>query len=135
MRNFKIIFNSLKSLSFKKLLKLLKLTLPHPLFSTMGLIATLRSFSLAQKHFPKSHSNNGVGNAFRHSLWTCLIMMYCSKVSSPQKALDFCKKITDLHEELFPNEPLETKMDLHNNKIGMDYFMELLPGIHRRLSP
>lgn len=40
--------------------------------------------------------------------------------------------MTDLHEELFPNNPLETKMDLHNNKIGMDYFMELLPGIHRQ---
>ncbi len=37
-----------------------------------------------------------------------------------------------MHEELFPNEPLETKMDLHNNKIGMDYFMEILPGIHRQ---
>lgn len=40
--------------------------------------------------------------------------------------------MTDLHEELFPNQPLETKMDLHNNKLGMDYFMELLPGIHRQ---
>lgn len=37
-----------------------------------------------------------------------------------------------MHEELFPNEPLEAKMDLHNNKIGMDYFMGLLPGIHRQ---
>lgn len=37
-----------------------------------------------------------------------------------------------MHEELFPNEHLETKMDLHNNKFGMDYFMELLPGIHRQ---
>ena len=37
-----------------------------------------------------------------------------------------------MHEELFPNKPLETKMDLHNNQIGMDYFMELLPGIHRQ---
>jgi hypothetical protein len=23
-------------------------------------------------------------------------------------------------------------MDLHNNKIGMNYFMKLLPGIHRQ---
>jgi hypothetical protein len=23
-------------------------------------------------------------------------------------------------------------MDLHNNKVGMDYFMELLPGVHRQ---
>lgn len=40
--------------------------------------------------------------------------------------------MTNMHEELFPNEPLETKMDLHNNKIGMDLFMEMLPGIHRQ---
>ncbi len=40
--------------------------------------------------------------------------------------------MTDLHEELFPNEPLEKMMDLHNNKVGMDLFMELLPGIHRQ---
>ena len=108
------------------------LTLPHPLFSIMGFYAILRSFSLAQKHFPKTHSNNGIGNAFRHSLWNCLILMYCCKISSPQKALDYCKKMTDLHEELFPNEPLETKMDLHNNQVGIDLFMELLPGIHRQ---
>jgi hypothetical protein len=112
--------------------KLLGLTLPHPLFSLMGFYATLRSFSLAQKHFPKTHSNNGIGNAFRHSLWNCLILMYCCKISSPQKALDYCKKMTDLHEELFPNEPLETKMDLHNNQVGINLFMELLPGIHRQ---
>ena len=108
------------------------LTLPHPLFSIMGFFAILRSFSLAQKHFPKTHSNNGIGNAFRHSLWNCLILMYCCKISSPQKALDYCKKTTDLHEELFPNEPLETKMDLHNNQVGINLFMELLPGIHRQ---
>ena len=108
------------------------LTLPHPLFSIMGFFAILRSFSLAQKHFPKTHSNNGIGNAFRHSFWNCLILMYCCKISSPQKALDYCKKMTDLHEELFPNEPLETKMDLHNNQVGINLFMELLPGIHRQ---
>ena len=108
------------------------LTLPHPLFSIMGFYAILRSFSLAQKHFPKTHSNNGIGNAFRHSLWNCLILMYCCKISSPKKALDYCKKMTDLHEELFPNEPLETKMDLHNNQVGINLFMELLPGIHRQ---
>ena len=132
MRNIKIIFNALRSLSFTKIMKLLRLTLPHPLFSIMGFFAILRSFSLAQKHFPKTHSNNGIGNAFRHSLWNCLILMYCCKISSPQKALDYCKKMTDLHEELFPNEPLETKMDLHNNQVGINLFMELLPGIHRQ---
>ena len=37
-----------------------------------------------------------------------------------------------MHEDLFPNKPLETKMDLHNNRLGMDYFMSLLPGVHRQ---
>lgn len=37
-----------------------------------------------------------------------------------------------MHEELFPNEPIETKMDLHNNQVGLNLFMEMLPGIHRQ---
>ena len=113
-------------------MRLLSLVLPHPLFSLLSFYATIQVFTIAQKRFPKTASKNGIGNAFRHALWCCFIIMYCSKISSPEKAVDFCKKITDLHEELFPNQPLETKMDLHNNKVGMDYFLELLPGIHRQ---
>lgn len=59
-------------------------------------------------------------------------MMYFCKISSPEKSLKWCKKLTDLHEELFPNKPLETKMDKHNNKVGIQYFMQLLPTIHRQ---
>ncbi|MDC8106061.1 hypothetical protein MTQ00_16180 [Chryseobacterium sp. B21-037] len=132
MRTFRIFFNTIRAMSFKKILRLLSLVLPHPLFSLLSFYATVKAFTIAQARFPETASNNGIGNAFRHALWCCFILMYCSKISSPQKALDFCKKVTDLHEELFPNKPLETKMDLHNNKIGMDYFMEILPGIHRQ---
>ncbi|ALR32066.1 hypothetical protein ATE47_16750 [Chryseobacterium sp. IHB B 17019] len=132
MRTFRIFFNTIKTLSLKKIMRLLSLVLPHPIFSLLSFYATAQAFTIAQKKFPKTASNNGIGNAFRHALWTCFIMMYCCKVSSPRKALNFCKRITDMHEDLFPNKPLETKMDLHNNKIGMDYFMELLPGIHRQ---
>lgn len=133
MKNaLKILFNTLRTLSFKKIIKLLKLTVPHPLFAVLGVYATMKSFVIAKEYFPQTNSSSGVGNAFRHALWTCLITMYCSKVSSPRKALDFAKKMTDLHEELFPNKPLETKMDLHNNKVGMDLYEELLPGIHRQ---
>ncbi len=128
----KIIFNTLSTLSWKKIIKLLTLVLPHPLFAILSFYATIKSFTLAQKHFPKTNSNDGIGNAFRHALWCCLIMMYCCKISSPEKSLKWCKKMTDLHEELFPNEPLQTQMDLHNNKVGMNLFMELLPGIHRQ---
>lgn len=119
-------------MSFKKIMRLLSLVLPHPVFALLSFYATLKAYSIAQKKFPDTASTNGIGNSFRRALWCCFILMYCSKVSSPEKALDFCRRITDLHEELFPNKPLETKMDLHNNKIGMDYFMEMLEGVHRQ---
>lgn len=128
----KVFIHALKSLSFSKLMKLGKLTLPYPLFSILSAYATLKTFEIAKKYFPETNSSNGVGNAFRHALWCCLIMMYCCKISSPKKALQWCKRMTDMHEELFPNEPLETKMDLHNNEVGMTIFMEMLPGIHRQ---
>jgi len=32
------------------------------------------------------------------------------------------QKITDLHERLAPNTPLENAMDLHNNEVGRLYF-------------
>lgn len=132
MRNIRIILKALSTLSAAKLLKLSKLVFVHPLFSILGVYATLRAFSLAQKHFPDSHSNNGIGNAFRHALWTSMIAMYCSKISSPKKAIRYAVEMTNLHEELFPNKPLEKKMDLHNNQIGIQFFEELLPTIHRQ---
>lgn len=128
----KILFRSLRTLSFSKLAKLFRLVFSHPLFSLLSLFATLKAFSIALKYFPKTNATDGIGNAFRHALWCCLILMYCSKISSPEKSLKFCKRITDLHEELFPNEPLETKMDLHNNQVGMNLFMKMLEGIHRQ---
>ena len=104
----------------------------HPLFAILYTYASFRAFAKAKELYPETNSNNGKGNAFRHSYWCCLIMMYFCKVSSPEKSLKWCKKLTDMHEDLFPNKPLETKMDLHNNRVGMDYFMSLVPGIHRQ---
>ena len=133
MRNTaKIILNALRTLSFRKILKLAALVVPHPLFALLAFYATVKSFVIAQRYFPETNSTDGIGNAFRHALWSCLIMMYCCKISSPKKSYAFGKRMTDLHEELFPNEPLQTKMDLHNNAIGFELFMELLPGIHRQ---
>ena len=104
----------------------------HPLFAILYTYASFKAFAKAIELYPKTNSNNGKGNAFRHSYWCCLIMMYFCKVSSPEKSLKWCEKLTNMHEDLFPNKPLETKMDLHNNRVGMDYFMRLVPGIHRQ---
>lgn len=113
-------------------MRVVTLFLSNPPLAFLSFIATVRSFIIAKKYFPETNSSNGIGNAFRHALWTSLIMMYCCKISSPEKSFNWTKKVTDLHEELFPNEPLETKMDLHNNKIGLDLFMNMLQGIHRQ---
>ncbi len=104
----------------------------HPLFAILYTYASFRTFAKAKELYPETNSNNGKGNAFRHSYWCCLIMMYFCKVSSPEKSLKWCEKLTNMHEDLFPNKPLETKMDLHNNRVGMDYFMSLIPGVHRQ---
>lgn len=127
-----IVFQSLMGLSFRKIIALFRLVFRHPLFSILGFYATVKAYQIAKKHYPETNSTNGIGNAFRHALWCCLIPMYCSKISSPQKALNYCKKMTDLHEELFPNKLLERKMDLHNNKVGISIFEEMLKGIHRQ---
>ena len=127
-----VVLSSLGSLSLGKVLMLLSLALSHPLFTLLSLYATLRTFSIAKRYFPYTNSTNGVGNAFRHALWCCMILMYCSKISSPLRARAFCKKFTDLHEELFPNNPLERRMDLHNNAVGIALFFQLLEGVHRQ---
>lgn len=132
MRFIGIFFRALKSLPFGKLLKVFSIGIMHPLFAFLYTYASLKAFKTAKELYPKTNSNNGEGNAFRHAYWCCLIMMYFCKVSSPEKSLKWCKKLTDMHEDLFPNKPLETKMDLHNNQVGMDYFMSLLPGVHRQ---
>ena len=132
MRFIGIFFRVLKSLNFSKLLKVFSIGIMHPLFAFLYTYASLRAFQKAKELYPKTNSNSGKGNAFRHAYWCCLIMMYFCKVSSPEKSLKWCKKLTDMHEDLFPNQPLETKMDRHNNQVGMDYFMSLLPGVHRQ---
>jgi hypothetical protein len=132
MRFIGIFFRVLKSLTFSKLLKVFSIGIMHPLFAFLYTYASLRAFQKAKELYPKTNSNSGKGNAFRHAYWCCLIMMYFCKVSSPEKSLKWCKKLTDMHEDLFPNQPLETKMDRHNNQVGMDYFMSLLPGVHRQ---
>lgn len=132
MKAISLFFSVFRRLTFKKTILFLRLVIPCPLLAGLSFYAALKALSIAKKHFPVTNPHNGRGNAFRHALWCCLIMMYCCKISSPKKALIWCKKVTDLHEELFPNKPLETKMDLHNNKVGMDVFMEMLKSVHRQ---
>lgn len=87
---------------------------------------------IAKEKFPQTHQSSALGNAYRHALWSSLIMVYGCKISSVRKTKIWCEKITTLHEELFSNPVLERKMDLHNNKIGVELFLKMEKGIHRQ---
>ncbi|MBF2799103.1 hypothetical protein INT81_09880 [Riemerella anatipestifer] len=126
-----LFLSAFRQLSFLKILQVLGLFIRQPLFF-FGCLCESKGISYRSEKYPLTAGTNGKGNAFRHAFWNCLVLMYCCKVSSPQKALAFCETFTNLHEELFPNQPLEKAMDLHNNKVGRDYFMSLLKGIHRQ---
>jgi len=76
--------------------------------------------------YGKLHHKNNKANAFRHTLWNILICKEGLKVSEDEeKAITWAKKITDLHEKLMPNKPLEKLMDLKNNEAGRGFFKEI----------
>jgi hypothetical protein len=131
-KSFTLFYNTLLSLTFSKFLRVVKLVLSHPILSLFSFWATLKTFTIIQKKFLNKHSGNGIGNAYRHALWSAIIMDYCCKITAPEKAKNYCLKMTNLHEELFPNNDLEKRMDIHNNTVGILVFIELLPGIHRQ---
>ncbi|WP_103863852.1 hypothetical protein [Aquimarina sp. I32.4] len=119
------VWGLVKQLSFRQFYRLAKTMLQNPLFIYPTLIATRRTMIICDQLFGKEHHGNGKANAFRHALWNVLIcksVLY--KTKSKEKSVDWAQKITDMHEELAPNEPIATAMDLHNNKIGRDVFLK-----------
>ena len=115
----------IKSLDLRQLLVLSRTFMFHPLYLIPTYKGTKKTITICDAKFSDSHHSNDRSNAYRHALWNYLICEYCFKAkSSLQEALFWSKKITDLHEKLLPNDKLEKKMDLHNNKIGRLLFEE-----------
>ena len=89
--------------------------------------ATIQTFRISQREFPYIHGQHNRANAFRHALWNILIAKNSARFSKNQDSvLRWTKNITDWHEEFSPNEPLPKAMDLHNNQIGRDIYVEHL---------
>ena len=85
--------------------------------------ATKRSVAYATQYYGKQHQKNTPANAFRHALWSYLIAVNCLKKRSQKDGIiEWTIKITDMHEDLFPNKPMARAMDLHNNHLGVHYF-------------
>jgi len=115
----------IKGLNWKQLSSLFVWFLKHPLYMIATVQATLQTFQISQKEFPNIHGKHNKANAFRHAFWNVLIAKKCARFSKNTKSiLNWTQKITDWHEEFSPNEKLPEAMDLHNNKIGRDKYVE-----------
>ena len=120
------IWSIIRSLKYRQLKSAFFLFLKRPLFIYPTLKATAEAYRASQREFPKTHQLNGKGNAFRHALWNMILCKECSKwTTNKEKAVTWAKTITNWHEELSPNKPLDKAMDLHNNKVGRELFKEL----------
>lgn len=129
MFNFKPVkkfFQTLKKLSVSFTWKMFRTLISKPLLLIPTVWATIESVLFSEINFLESHSGRGVANAFRHAAWNLLIAKNCMVFTSKRKAVAWAKYITDLHEEVFPNEPFDHQMDLHNNRIGREIFQELI---------
>lgn len=112
------------SLNFKELVVLSGIFLRHPLYLFPTYRATNRTVKISNRLYGQLHHKDNRTNAFRHALWNYLICKYCLSIAgSMEKAVNWSKKITDLHERLSPNAGLAKAMDLHNNRIGRELFL------------
>lgn len=113
----------IRSTDFKKLPELFWLALKHPLFIIPTLQATKLTMQIAQREYGDKHKGNTPANAFRHALWSFIIAKKCLKWKSDiPKVIRWVKLITEKHEVIAPNRPLERAMDLHNNGLGIGLF-------------
>lgn len=111
------------TLNFKEFVVLCRVFLRHPLYLPPTYRATIETVAISNRLYGDLHHDDNRTNAFRHALWNYMICKYCLPVAgSPEKAIIWSKKITDLHERLSPNEGLAKMMDLHNNRVGRELF-------------
>ncbi|WP_420321066.1 DUF6973 domain-containing protein [Flagellimonas sp.] len=102
-----------------------KLCFRFPVFIFPTLSATKQCISTSTEIYGRLHYKNGPANAFRHTFWNYLIAKKCFRWRNNMDAvLVWVEKITNWHENAFPNRELAKKMDLHNNKIGRAIFKE-----------
>lgn len=116
----------LKGLKFSYIIKIFGVSLLHPFFACATFWATKETYKKTQQLFPGIHGKENIANAFRHALWNMFIIHKCLGISkSIEKVRLWAKEITDLHEELAPNRPISRAMDLKNNQLGREWFVEM----------
>lgn len=124
------VWGIVRNLKFRELSTLSLIFLKNPRYFIPTLKATLETIKVCDFKFGDQHHFDNPTNAFRHAYWNYDICVKCIQVSGTAKEVAaWAKKITDLHEDLSPNDALAREMDLHNNKIGREIFLNNLEGI------
>jgi len=119
------LFAALKRVDFKNILKVICIGLSRPHLVLPTIKATKDCIAISTQNYGKLHHKNGPANAFRHAFWNYLIAKRCFNWHKNEKTvLAWAKKVTDWHEDSFPNQPLPMAMDLHNNEVGRLVFAE-----------
>ncbi len=121
------LFAVLKRVDFKNILKGIFIGMSRPHFILPTINATKDCISISTKNYGKQHHKNGPANAFRHAFWNYLIAKRCFKWQNNEEVvLAWVKKVTDWHEDSFPNKKLPREMDLHNNEVGRFIFEQYM---------
>ena len=114
-----------KRVDFKNILKGVFIGLSRPHFILPTINVTKDCIAISTKNYGKLHHKNGPANAFRHAFWNYLIAKRCFNWQRNEEAvLVWAKKVTDWHEDSFPNKQLAKAMDLHNNEVGRFIFVK-----------
>lgn len=120
-----VVGKRIAALNFRELVVLCTVFLRRPLYLLPSYKATKRAVEISDRLYDDLHHEDNRTNAFRHALWNYLICQYSLSIAgSPENAMSWSKKITDLHERLSPNKGLAKMMDLHNNRIGRELFID-----------
>ena len=118
------VWQIIRGFNYTQLWQLFILAIKYPIYVYPTLKATVQSFQIAKNLYPETHGKKGKANAFRHALWNAVICFECAKWrKNRRRIIAWAKLITDKHEQLSPNAPLDEQMDLHNNKIGRNLFI------------
>ena len=124
------VWGIIRNLKFREISTISTIFLKNPKFFIPTLKATLETIKFCDFKFGDQHHFDNPTNAFRHAYWNYLICEKCIKFAgSPTEVAQWAKKITDLHEKLSPNDILAREMDLHNNRVGREIFLQNPGGI------
>lgn len=122
------VWQRLQKLRPKQLAKLFVVFIKNPSYIFPSIRATKRTVAICNAHFGNKHHKNNPANAFRHALWNLLLCQAVFKIEHDlEKATNWAKTLTDLHEEFAFSTELAKAMDLHNNAVGRKLFEEKHP--------